>query len=136
MLREEHGLLGPDYERQRKKLRKKGWSDKKIDRWIDDKQHDSRKAMERNLHCVNNPPRDVRHWLEFISEVLNAKAATHLGLLVHWYDGPIETERVRIIERRWTPLKKLDYNYLLRADHDMIHTFQLHDYRDSYGDGR
>ena len=117
----------PDYERKKKKLRKKRWSDQKIERWIEDKRRDLEKAMDRNTHHLSNPPIEVVHWLRLISDVLDAKAASYVGLLKHWYNGLIETERINIVDRRWIPYKDLDHEYLLRADEDVIHTFCLHE---------
>jgi hypothetical protein len=118
----------PNFERKAKKLKKKGWSGHKIERWIEDKRRDMEKAKDRNTHYLSNPPIDVVHWMGFISDVLDAKAASYLGLLKHWYDGLIETERINVFDRRWIPYKKLDHEYLLRAEEDVIHTFSLHEY--------
>jgi hypothetical protein len=117
----------PDYERKKKKLRKKGWSDHKIERWIADKRRELEKAKDRNTQYLSNPPIDVVHWMGFISDVLNAKAASYLGLLKHWYDGLIETERINIVDRRWIPFNKLDHECLLNAEDDVIYTFALHE---------
>ncbi len=125
MLAEDRGVREPDYKRKAKRLRKKGWSDTKIERWMEDKQRDRQQARSRNANYVTNPPIDVVHWKEFIVGVLESKASRYLGLLVHWYNGSIETESINIVDRTWVIYTDVDCEYLLRASEDVIHTFYL-----------
>lgn len=116
----------PNYQRKAKRLRKKGWSETKIELWLDGKRRELEKIESRNADYLTNPPVDVVHWKEFISDVLDANLAEYVGLIVHWYDGLIETERINITDRRWIPYEEVSHEYLLRAEEDVIHTFCVH----------
>ena len=114
-----HARQQPDYSRRVKKLRKQGWSEARIERWLDEK-----RKRELDLAAyLTTPPNDVLTWCEFVREVLNSGAAKYVGLLLHWYSGLIETEPSSVRDRRWIPLDDLNHECLLRADEDVIHTF-------------
>lgn len=71
-----------------RKLRRKGWSDAKIDRWLAEKEK-VRSKVERST---------PRGQLEPIVEAL--KSAAPLGLVLHTYRGRIDQERITIARRR------------------------------------
>ena len=115
----------PDYTRKVKRLRQKGWSDAKIERWIENKER-GRNVRLSEADCLDDPPADVVRWMNFIEEVLDSKSATYVGLLVHWYEGLIETERINVVDRKWIHYGEVNSEYLLRADEDVIHTFSFY----------
>lgn len=110
----------PDYRRQVARFRKKGWSDAKIRRWLDEKL--AQRTTETDV--VSRPPGDVIKWRAFVDEVLNSGSADYIGLLLHWYDGLIESERIDLGKRHWNRHSQLSKEYLLRAEADALHIFR------------
>ena len=115
-----HEHVEPDYSGQVKRFRKKGWSDTKIRRWLDEMlaQHKTRDDV------LLRPPADVIRWRKLIQEVLTTGSAGYIGLLLHWYDGIIEREGIDIGPRQNHSLSELDEDCLLRAEEDTLHVFR------------
>ena len=71
------------------KLRRKGWSEAKISRWLESRTHDRR---------TWNPPSpeqlasDTQNdsWLALAEEVLAERGVSSFGLMVHWYRSGLE----------------------------------------------
>jgi hypothetical protein len=110
----------PDYSRQVARFRKKGWSEAKIRRWLDEKL--AQRATEEDV--VSRPPDDIIKWRAFIDEVLTSESADYIGLLLHWYDGLIESEAIVLGKRHWNRHSQLSEEYLLRAEADALHIFR------------
>src|SRR5262249_9313009 len=73
--------------RQVAKLRKKGWGDAKIERWLAEKQA----VRERDVRKPDSDARartaDVERWLAFVDDAL--ALVPRVGLLLHFYGGDI-----------------------------------------------
>lgn len=87
-----------DKDAESARLKRRGWSDAKVARWLADKD----KAVERNVanradFCQNHL-NDNDHWVELLRAVLTAQATPYIGLLLHWYSGPL-TGRIRLAAR-------------------------------------
>jgi hypothetical protein len=116
----------PDLTREIKKLKKKGWRDAKIDRWIEQTMADvARKHTESETRLCGPHP-ELDRWIQFVSAVLTGNHADWIGILVHWYDGNVTTEAIAAGNRRWLTLDEFTDNYLLNAEEDTLHTISLH----------
>jgi hypothetical protein len=112
----------PDFSRETKKLRKKGWSENKIDRWIEQtRSYSARKHAESEAR-LSGPHSEVDRWIQFVSAVLEGSHADWIGILVHWYGGNVTTEAIAAGNRRWLTLDNFTEDYLLNAEENMIHT--------------
>lgn len=89
-----------DPERKTKKLRKQGWSEVKIARWIADQNavSDRKRLRREELKQVDGP--EVKRWIEFVGEVLRRRHTRSIGVLLHFYSGTVEGERIRFVERQ------------------------------------
>lgn len=110
----------PDRQAQEQRLLKKGWSKAKIDRALAQKQEDLRAskeaASETNLKAVSS-------WLDFIGAVLGSGKTTHLGLLLHFYSGSIES-RIELAGRETVRSGDLDGEFLGRMKEDVLYVFR------------
>ena len=85
-----------DPEREIGKLKKKNWSDTKINRWLDQKQSIKN---ERESPAMKD---EMTRWIGFIHEVLvteNTKVHK-LGILLHMYSGHLDTENIVLKEEK------------------------------------
>ena len=107
-----------DPEKERKKLRKRKWSEAKIERYLEDKlKTQTRNEVNREF---GNKAEEER-WVKLIQELTNARIK--FGLFHHHFDGLIEEERLNLeteIEIRHSELsvgclRNLEDSELLRV---------------------
>lgn len=104
------------------KLKKKGWSQAKIDRWLKEAEltADKEKRGEELEHEYG--VRFASDWVAFIGDILSSKVASRVGLLVHSYSGGLGA-RIPIAGKKQVNLKELNENVLLRMSEDVIYEF-------------
>ena len=93
-----------------KRLRSKGWSEAKISRWLDQKGHSSKGK------------RDLQRWHEFLTETLQSGLTPYIGIIVHFYSGPL-TERIPIQKREVIEFSGLNLEQLGQLQEDIIYEF-------------
>lgn len=82
-----------------KKFRRQGWSEAKIERWLEQKeQTKARHQREDEARAQVSTP-ELDQWINFVTDLLKSGKAPRLGLLLHLYRGGIESERVKILHR-------------------------------------
>jgi hypothetical protein len=104
------------------KLKKKGWSQAKIDRW----QAEKETAAERSsLQRANSSGADLNSWCQFIKAFLTSSEGKSLGILLHWYRGSLDDEKIQIksIEHLRLP-EELEKN-LLSIREDVLYLFSM-----------
>lgn len=84
----------PDLSRQIKKLEKKGWSEAKIDRWLQQTEESAHSKRQEAAARLSGPQPELERWIRFVSAVLTGNHADWIGILVHWYGGNVTTEAV------------------------------------------
>lgn len=75
--------------KQAAKRAKKGWSQAKIERWLDDRVRADDRAEERR-HVKS--PDSVELWSSVIGDLVSTPGVQQAGLLLHMYAGRIEEE--------------------------------------------
>ena len=124
------GTLPPrdaDLSREVKKLKKKGWTDAKVDRWIEQTKADVARKHTESEARLRGPHPEVDRWIQFVSLVLAGNHADWIGILVHWYGGNVATEAIAAGNRRWVTLDNFTEDYLLNAEEDTLHTIARYD---------
>ncbi|MBX9721691.1 MAG: hypothetical protein K2X81_09875 [Candidatus Obscuribacterales bacterium] len=103
------------------KLRKKGWSQHKIERWLSEKSGslDRRQQQDKSKHDA-----ELTQWCEFISALLLSGFTKRLGLLLHMYKGSIDDERIRIKRIEHLSLSEQLDNELLSMDEDVLYIIE------------
>jgi hypothetical protein len=71
------------------KLRRKGWSEAKISRWLESKERDSRTWAPPSPQQVESDTQNDS-WLALADEVLAEPGVSSFGLMVHWYRSGLE----------------------------------------------
>ena len=101
--------------KQLEKLRREGWSETKIERWLNDKE----KAR------LNRPKTgdDAAIWVALIGEVLGSTDAKYVGLLLHFYSGDLNDEQIAISRVEDVPLLELTEDRLGAIREDVLYRF-------------
>jgi hypothetical protein len=114
----------PPSDRELAKLRKKGWSAAKIERWLGERRlARDRRARKNAAHDASLGPA-LEGWVAFLRAVLEAGDVASVGLLLHWYRGGVDSERIRLASRRGVPLRELSADLLLGIEEDVLYDFQ------------
>lgn len=103
-----------DLEKKVKKLRKKGWSESKINKWVEEKEKD----ISRKFDSLVTSGLDGKNWLSFLSEVFESGSASSVGVLFHFY-GDLEKETIDLISETSHSIGEIDEWFLqnLKMDH-------------------
>src|SRR5687767_2907352 len=96
------------------KLRKKGWSEAKINRWLEDK---TRKPDPLDIRREE----ELARWMATIQDVLTSGIATSLGLFVHFYNEGFDADIIKRVER--VRLTDLTPELLLGFADDTLYEF-------------
>ena len=80
-------------------LRKKGWSETKITRWVEQKK--SIGEREERIQKLREEARgsDPDGWCGIMENLLVNAGALYAGLILHSYSGGLETERIERVRR-------------------------------------
>jgi hypothetical protein len=108
-----------------KQLRAKGWSPTKVARWLASKeQYQAREVEQDALWKTGSGERAGQNndWFMLMSEILDARLAQHVCLLLHWYHGPLK-ERIHIKNRTRINLRERGIGVLLEIEEDVIYEF-------------
>ena len=81
-----------DISRDIAKKRRKGWSETKIARWLEQKQDHQQAKKERSKE-LGGPGADLEDWLGIIRDLRADAGLAYLGIMLHWYTGPL-SERI------------------------------------------
>lgn len=115
---------GKNLEIEVARLKHKGWSDTKIARWVEQKSAIKNKS-------INNLD-EVQKWMEFITEILEKRFTTTIGILIHMYSKSVNDEDFTLGDscNQSSPTE----NYLLHLEQNRVHFFtgKLNSYRTSY----
>ncbi len=104
------------------KLKKKGWSQAKIDRW----QAEKETAAERSsLQRANSRGADLHGWCQFIMEFLLTSDSKHLGIILHMYNGTLADEKIQIKSIEHLLLTEELEKNLLSIREDVLYLFSM-----------
>jgi hypothetical protein len=109
------------FERQLERHRKQGWSEARIRRWLEVKDHVQRRT-EREYRELQRSGSDhwADTWCRFVREVLASGAASRIGLVV----GEEENGYERPLSGQVTlPLEQLDGRQLVEMDDNVLYWF-------------
>ncbi len=71
------------------KLRKQGWSEKKIQRRLDDLKKAIAKSKRRSDGLHDHFSRELENWIELIRSLLDRRLTEYVGVTVNDYGGPV-----------------------------------------------
>jgi hypothetical protein len=111
------------YEHELMKLRRKGWGEAKIRRWLEQKGQTEEKHVREDEARAGSDMPVAQYWVDFISAVLNSKCADRVGVLLHFYHMDVEGERIKILSNERVRLEELTPRLLMEMEYDVIYNF-------------
>jgi hypothetical protein len=116
---------GVSYEKELKKFRQQGWSETKIQRWIEQKEQvKDRHRREDEAGGKASEPL-AAPWIRLITELLTFGYTRRVGLLLHWYSRGIESERIKIVNKERVRLAELTAEVLVSMKEDVLYEFMV-----------
>ncbi len=112
-----------DEPRDIKKFRKRGWSEARIARWLEETRASRERSRERNFRHTHGPWPEIDRWIEFIQAVIENRTADWVGIFVHSYHGGVETEKLPIQPARWVSRSELTPEFLMEIEEDVLYRF-------------
>lgn len=112
-----------DHEHELKKLRRKGWSEAKIQRWLEQKEQTKEKHLREDEALAGRNTPVARDWAEFISELLGSRCTDRIGILLHFYHTGVDSERVKILGKEKVKLEELTPKLLMGMREDVVYEF-------------
>ncbi len=113
------------HDRKLSQLRKQGWSEAKIQRWIADRETVANRKENAKAKQAAIPGHDAERWTDFCGAVLTRNAAKTIGLLLHWYKRSIESERLSNLKCQTLTLDQLTPEFLAKIDEDVLYRFYV-----------
>ncbi|MBI1781962.1 MAG: hypothetical protein HYR66_11425 [Sphingobacteriales bacterium] len=89
------------------KLKKKGWTETKITRYLADKKKSEDKVAQQNDAILNSKSNELDNYVNFIQEVIKNTDTEIFGLLLHWYSKGTESENIKLTDRKIIQSKTL-----------------------------
>ena len=114
---------GLSYDRDVKKFRKEGWSEAKINRWLEQKEQTRERHRREDEALAKGGGPELERWLKFLNDLLKTKVASKFGLLLHWYHTSVESERIKIQRRECVRLSDVNAERLMRIQEDVLYEF-------------
>ena len=108
----QHLNLGEKYASDIKRKKKKGWSDTKINRWIEQKENS---GINEKLQLDNE------RWMRFLTELLNENQIGKVGILIHWYDLGLDDEPIELKGKRKIQSDDLVGDTLENMEYDVLY---------------
>lgn len=110
----------PDWAAEEHRLLKKGWSQAKVARSLGQRREhwdsDAGKDAQTNVEAMAS-------WVNLIEAVLDSGSTPYLGLLIHFYSGPLD-EQVELTGRVDVSRGEAQAEYLGGMKEDMLYVFQ------------
>jgi len=105
-----------------KTLKKKKWSEERINDWIDDKLKNKDPKKRKKLTSLEIETK-LNRWTKFIQELLNNKIVSRIGILKHWYSGGLEEEEFIVKKTEKILLNDISQELLLNLNEDTLYEF-------------
>ena len=103
------------------KLRRKGWSEARIQRRSAERARAEEK-VERTV-AEGTPHEEAEWWVAYLRAVLKSGEAEWFGLLLHWYRGDVEPERIHLADSMQVASAEVDAETILRLREDVFYRF-------------
>ena len=103
------------------KLKQKGWSETKIQRFLNDKNKKAEqndKDLEQRKLSVEN---GVQEWVDFSKKLFETMPIKTFGILLHWYKKGIFNEKITLNERILIEKSELTAKKLLEIEEDTLY---------------
>ncbi|WP_287586672.1 hypothetical protein [Candidatus Borrarchaeum sp.] len=107
-----------------KKLRKKGWSKEKINNWITEKMLKERaKKQKKDKYWPDFRNQQATRWINFLRELLDTGLTFRVGILIHWYNGGLDSEEIEIKKTQRVNVESINAEVLMNLKEDVLYEF-------------
>ncbi len=104
------------------RFRKQGWSDAKIQRWLEQRsQTDERDRRISDAKSISVAGRGPDGWHGILRGLVCDLRLTYAGILLHWYSGGLETEKIEVKRRVTLPMDDKLTDALYRVEEDTFY---------------
>ena len=110
-----------DLEPQVRKLRKQGWSEAKIKRWLEQKEQTKERHLREDEALAKDGSPELDRWIMLLTELINVRQIPIVGVLLHWYHGAVERERIKIQRRERFRLSEVTAGRLMKIEEDVLY---------------
>ena len=112
-------------ERELQKHRKQGWTETRIQRWLEQLRANEGRYREQftGPRPETGAGSEIDRWIEFVSGVVRGKWADWVGVLLHSYRGSQKTEELEVKPSRWLAIPELTRETLLDFEEDVLYRF-------------
>jgi hypothetical protein len=113
----------PTLEKDLRRLRRKGWSQAKIEKWLANK---SRASSARSRAVQGHAERNglsAEIWVRRIRVALEGNSTRRLGLVLHDYEQAVSSESVSLVGKKRVRLDELSVECLLGMERDRLYEF-------------
>jgi hypothetical protein len=110
-----------DFEPQVRKLRKQGWSEAKIKRWLEQKEQTKERHLREDEALAKGGDPELDRWIMLFEELINVRQIPKMGLLLHWYHGSVEGARIKIQRRERLRLSEVTPERLMKIEEDVLY---------------
>jgi hypothetical protein len=104
-----------------RKFRKQGWSGAKIQRWLEQKEQTSERQRREDEALAEAGGPELDRWIEFLDDLIRSGRSPKLGLLLHWYRGSVEGERIKIKRRESFRISEVKPELLMKIEEDVLY---------------
>lgn len=105
-----------------KTLKKKKWSEEKINNWIKEKL-ETKKLEKRKKLSTYETKQKADRWMNFIHHLLDEKLVSRIGILKHWYTTGLEDEEFKIKKTEMINIADIKQELLLNLSEDTLYEF-------------
>jgi len=105
-----------------KTLRKKKWTEKQIDKWINEKLNNIEPKHGNKLTPLEEKE-ELSRWLDLLHGLLDSKKVSRIGLLKHWYTRGLHDEEIRIKRTERAQINAVTSDFLLNLEEDVLYEF-------------
>jgi hypothetical protein len=99
--------------------KKKGWGDRKIDRWIAEKMKVARRDESRRAASAAASAGSLQKWFDFAKDILSSAPGQRFGLVLTWSPGQV----VELEDEIETGLDAAETDLLYMAEENVLYSF-------------
>ncbi|WP_041301708.1 hypothetical protein [Hirschia baltica] len=85
-----------DFSKDLTRLKRKGWSQSKLDRWLKDRLKTS------NRVSGGSGPDSLSMWKDVVERLLNIEGINNVGILLHFYSGSVDDESFEVARKTFS----------------------------------
>lgn len=107
------------------RLRKKGWGEARIARWLAEKRQAQAQQDAKVATRSEAAAGYAEFWVRFLHSALTSGYTPRITLLLHWYRSGVETEYFPDLPQETIPLSQVNSVFLAHLHEDILYNFVL-----------